>query len=152
MRQRAASVMRAVIMAAAATLLCGCTLSAALRHDEIRSVWGPGGALPPPTVYFATDRSPSGTGFSQSWGGVAHCGRARVPIANAVSPAAPDPALELSKFPAPVGQPVIFAAGAPLSTVKQPCRPVDRFAMRSTLVPAMWRCAQNLPDDRASPK
>ena len=29
---------------------------------------------------------------------------------------APDPALELSKFPAPVGQPVIFAAGAPLST------------------------------------
>jgi len=28
----------------------------------------------------------------------------------------PDPALELSNFPAPVGQPVIFAAGAPLST------------------------------------
>jgi purine-cytosine permease-like protein len=28
----------------------------------------------------------------------------------------PDPALELSEFPAPVGQPVIFAAGAPLST------------------------------------
>ena len=81
-------------MAAAAMLLGGCTLSAALRHDEIRSVWGPGGALPPPTVYFATDRSPSGTGFSQSWGGVAHCGRARVPIANAVSPAAPDPVLE----------------------------------------------------------
>jgi esterase/lipase superfamily enzyme len=86
--------MRAVIVAAAAILLCGCTLSAALRHDEIRSVWGPGGALPPPIVYFVTDRSPSGTGFSQSWGGIAHCGRALVPIANAVSPAVPDPTLE----------------------------------------------------------
>jgi esterase/lipase superfamily enzyme len=93
-RQRAVSITRALIVAAAAILLGGCTLSAALRHDEIRSVWGPGGALPPPTVYFATDRSPSGRGFSQSWGGVAHCGRARVPIANAVSAAAPDPALE----------------------------------------------------------
>ncbi len=81
-------------MAAAAILLCGCTLSAALRHDEIRSVWGPGGALPPPTVYFATDRSPSATGFSQSWGGVARCGRALVPVANAVSPPAPDPVAE----------------------------------------------------------
>ena len=84
MLQRTASVTRAVIMVAAAILLCGCTLSAALRHDEIRSVWGPGVALPPPTVYFVTDRSPSGTGFSQSWGGVARCGRAHVPIANAI--------------------------------------------------------------------
>ncbi|MBA2588286.1 MAG: alpha/beta hydrolase [Alphaproteobacteria bacterium] len=75
-------------------LLSGCTLSAALRHDEIRSVWGPGRALPPQMVFFATDRVPDGAGFAQSWGGVAHCGRARVPIANAVSPAAPDPVLE----------------------------------------------------------
>ena len=75
-------------------LLSGCTLSAALRHDEIRSVWGPGGSLPPPMVFFATDRTPRGTGFAESWGGVAHCGRARVPIANAVSPAAPDPVAE----------------------------------------------------------
>ena len=81
-------------MAAAAILLCGCTLSAALRHDEIRSVWGPGETLPPPMVFFATDRSPSGAGFAQSWGGVAHCGRARMSIANAVSPAAPDPVTE----------------------------------------------------------
>src|SRR5882672_422994 len=44
MRQRAASLWQAT---AAAILLSGCTLSAALRHDEIRSVWGPGGALPP---------------------------------------------------------------------------------------------------------
>ena len=94
MRRMAAAITRAVVVAAAAMLLGGCTLSVTLRHDEIRSVWGPGRALPPPTVYFVTDRSPSGAGFSQSWGGVAHCGRARVPIANAVSAAAPDPSLE----------------------------------------------------------
>ena len=75
-------------------LLSGCTLSAALRHDEIRSVWGPGRALPPQLVYFATDRAPRGAGFGESWGGMARCGRTLVPIANAVSPAAPDPSLE----------------------------------------------------------
>jgi esterase/lipase superfamily enzyme len=76
-------------------LLSGCTLSAALRHDEIRSVWGPGRALPPPLVYFATDRAPRGAGFGESWGGgMARCGRAKITIANAVSPAAPDPTLE----------------------------------------------------------
>ena len=87
-------VLRTFWVIAAVITLSGCTLSASLRHDEIRSVWGPGGALPAPQVYFVTDRQPSGAGFSQSWGGVAHCGRARVPIANALSPAAPDPALE----------------------------------------------------------
>ena len=76
-------------------MLSGCTLSAALRDDEIRSVWGPGRALPPHPVFFATDRRPDGAGgFSQSWGGMPHCGRATVRIANAVSPAAPDPALD----------------------------------------------------------
>jgi esterase/lipase superfamily enzyme len=75
-------------------LLSGCTLSAALRHDEIRSVWGPGRALPPQLVYFATDRAPRGAGFGESWGGMARCGRTLVPIANAVSPPAPDPSLE----------------------------------------------------------
>lgn len=75
-------------------LLSGCTLSAALRHDEIRSVWGPGRALPPQEVYFATDRAPRGTGFGEAWGGMARCGRTLVPIANAVSPPAPDPTLE----------------------------------------------------------
>jgi esterase/lipase superfamily enzyme len=75
-------------------LLSGCTLSAALRHDEIRSVWGPGRALPPQLVYFATDRAPRGAGFGETWGGMARCGRTLVPIANAVSPAAPDPSLE----------------------------------------------------------
>ncbi len=82
------------MLAAAALLLSGCTLSAALRHDEIRSVWGPGRTLSPQPVYFATDRAPRGTGFGEAWGAMARCGRALVPIANAISPAAPDPALE----------------------------------------------------------
>ena len=94
MRQMAASLLRAGILAAAALLLSGCTLSAALRHDEIRSVWGPGRALSPQLVYFTTDRAPRGAGFGESWGGVARCGRTLVPIANAVSPVAPDPSLE----------------------------------------------------------
>jgi esterase/lipase superfamily enzyme len=93
MRQRAASLLWAGMLAAAAMLLSGCTLSAALRHDEIRSVWGPGRSLPPPLVYFATDRAPRGDGFGEAWGGMARCGRAQVPIANAVNPAAPDPSL-----------------------------------------------------------
>jgi esterase/lipase superfamily enzyme len=75
-------------------LLSGCTLSAALRHDEIRSVWGPGRALPPQLVYFATDRAPRGAGFAEAWGGIARCGRTRVAIANAISPPAPDPVAE----------------------------------------------------------
>jgi esterase/lipase superfamily enzyme len=82
------------MLAAAAILLSGCTLSAALRHDEIRSVWGPGRALPPQLVYFTTDRAPRGAGFAEAWGGMARCGRTRVAIANAISPAAPDPSLE----------------------------------------------------------
>ena len=86
--------LRAVMAVAVSCLLAGCTLSAALRQDEIRSVWGPGRALPAPTVFFATDRAPEGDGFSLHWGGVAQCGRATVPIANAVSAARPDPKLE----------------------------------------------------------
>ena len=87
--------MTALLLAmAAAALLSGCTLSASLRHDDIRSVWGPGRTLPPRTVFFATDRQPDATGFSQNWGGVARCGRAVVHIVNAVSQVAPDPALE----------------------------------------------------------
>ena len=86
--------LKALMLTLAACLLSGCTLSAALRHDDIRSVWGPGRALPPHPVFFATDRTPAGSGFALSWGGVPHCGRTTVRIANAVSPAAPDPALE----------------------------------------------------------
>ena len=86
-------------LAAAAMLLTGClTLSASLRHDDIRSVWGPntngGRALPAHTIFFATDRAPDGAGFSQNWGGVARCGRAVVRIANATAQVAPDPVLE----------------------------------------------------------
>jgi esterase/lipase superfamily enzyme len=94
MHQRAGSLLRAGMLAAAAMLLSGCTLSAALRHDEIRSVWGPGRSLPPQLVYFVTDRAPRGDGFGEAWGGMARCGRTLVPIANAVSPASPDPSLE----------------------------------------------------------
>jgi esterase/lipase superfamily enzyme len=94
MRQRAVSLLRAGMLVAAAMLLSGCTLSAALRHDEIRSVWGPGRVLLPQMVYFATDRAPRGDSFGEAWGGMARCGRALVPIANAISPAAPDPSLE----------------------------------------------------------
>jgi esterase/lipase superfamily enzyme len=50
--------------------------------------------LPPQLVYFATDRAPRGAGVGESWGGMARCGRTRAAIANAVSPAAPDPSLE----------------------------------------------------------
>jgi esterase/lipase superfamily enzyme len=50
--------------------------------------------LPPQLVFFATDRAPRGAGFGESWGGMPRCGRALVPIANAVTAAAPDPALE----------------------------------------------------------
>jgi esterase/lipase superfamily enzyme len=85
--------MRAAMLAMAAVLLAGCTMSAALRHDEIRSVWGPGRTLPAPTVFFATDRQREGDGFALSWGGVAHCGRAVVRISNALTAPAPDPAL-----------------------------------------------------------
>ncbi len=92
MRQRMRLLLRAGLVAAATMLLSGCTLSAALRHDEIRSVWGR--TLPPPQVYFATDRAPRGAGFGETWSGTTRCGRARIAIANAVSPAAPDPSLE----------------------------------------------------------
>jgi esterase/lipase superfamily enzyme len=40
------------------------------------------------------DRVPRGAGFAEAWGGVAHCGRTRVAIANAISPPAPDPVAE----------------------------------------------------------
>ena len=87
------NIWKAVLACAGAALLSGCTLSAALRQDEIRSVWGPGRALQPPTVHFITDRQREGESFGLGWGGTAHCGRATVRIANAVSAAAPDPAL-----------------------------------------------------------
>ncbi len=92
--QAGRNILKAAMALALPFLLSGCTLSAALRHDEIRSVWGPGRALPPHTVFFATDREPEGDGFGLHWGGVAHCGRAVVPLANAVSAARPDPKLE----------------------------------------------------------
>jgi esterase/lipase superfamily enzyme len=88
------AMLRVAALAVAAALLSGCTLSASLRHDDIRSVWGPGRALPAHTIFFATDRQPDGKGFGQNWGGVARCGRAVVRIANAVSDVAPDPVLQ----------------------------------------------------------
>ncbi len=127
MRQRAASLTRAGILAAAAIVLSGCTLSAALRHDEIRSVWGPGGALPPQLVYFATDRTPRGAGFAESWGGTARCGRTLVPIANAVSPAAPDPSLEPIACDGPVAM-AAFASQVAASARARNCNKVMLIA------------------------
>lgn len=87
------ALLQGVALAAAALLLSGCVLSDSLRENNIRSVWGR--SLPPRHVFYVTDRTPDGAGFSTHWdGGAAHCGRATVTIANAVSPPAPDPALE----------------------------------------------------------
>jgi len=84
---------RAALAAAMACLLSGCTLSAALRQDEIRSVWNRG--LPPQTVFYVTDRAPEGAGFGLAWSASASCGRAVTPIAHATSEKpAPDPRLE----------------------------------------------------------
>ena len=143
---------RAVILAASALLLSGCTLSAALRHDEIRSVWGPGRALPPPLVYFATDRTPRGTGFAETWGAIAHCGRTTVRIANAVSPAAPDPSLEpIACYGAPAM--AAFAGQVAASARTRGCNKVLLIAQGFNLtfriallhaaqvaMDAQWRC------------
>jgi esterase/lipase superfamily enzyme len=153
MRQGLSSFARAVIVAAAALLLSGCTLSAALRHDEIRSVWGPGRALPPPLVYFATDRTPRETGFAETWSGIAHCGRTRVAIANAVSPAAPDPSLEPIACDSPAAM-AAFAGQVAASARARGCNKVMLIAQGFNLtfriallhgaqvaMDAQWPCA-----------
>jgi esterase/lipase superfamily enzyme len=127
--------MTALLLAVAAALLSGCmTLSASLRHDDIRSVWGPnsngGRALPPRIVFYATDRAPDdphsdGKGFSQNWGGVARCGRAVTRIANAVSPVAPDPTLE----PLPCEGPAQMAAFARAVAADAGTRHCDRVLL-----------------------
>ena len=102
-------------------LLSGCTLSAALRHDEIRSVWGR--TLPPQQVYFVTDRAPRGTGFGETWGAMARCGRARIAIANAISPVAPDPSLEPIACDGPVAM-AAFAGQVVAATRARGCNKV----------------------------
>jgi esterase/lipase superfamily enzyme len=123
MRERAVLLLRTGMLVAAAILLSGCTLSAALRHDEIRSVWGPGRSLPPQLVFFATDRAPRGAGFGESWGGMARCGRTLVPIANAVSPAAPDPSLESIGCDGPAAM-AAFAGEIAAATQARGCKKV----------------------------
>lgn len=159
MRQRAASLLRAGILATAAMLLSGCTLSAALRHDEIRSVWGPGRALlPPQLVYFATDRAPRGAGFGESWGGMARCGRTLVHIANAVSPAAPDPSLEPISCDGPTAM-MAFAGQVAMAARARGCNKVLLIAQGFNLtfriallhgaqvaMDAQWPCAVLLFD------
>jgi len=153
MRQGTALLLRAAMLAAAAMLLSACTLSAALRHDEIRSVWGPGRALPPQLVYFATDRAPRGTGFGESWGGMARCGRTLVPIANAVSPAAPDPSLESIACDGPAAM-AAFAGQVAASARARGCNKVLLIAQGFNLtfrvallhgaqvaMDAQWPCA-----------
>jgi len=143
---------RAVLFAAGAVLLSGCTLSAALRHDEIRSVWGPGRALPPPLVYFATDRVPRGAGFAEAWSGIAHCGRTTVPVANAVSPPAPDPVAEPIACDGPPAM-AAFAGQLAASARARGCNKVMLIAQGFNLtfriallhgaqvsMDAQWRC------------
>jgi len=153
MRQRAASLLRAGALAAVAMLLSGCTLSAALRHDEVRSVWGPGRVLSPQMVFFATDRAPRGAGFGESWGGMARCGRTLVPIANAVSPAAPDPSLEAIACDGPTAM-VAFAGQVATAARARGCNKVLLIAQGFNLtfriallhgaqvaMDAQWPCA-----------
>src|SRR5690348_9578068 len=120
MRITMQATVKALMLTLAACLLSGCTLSAALRHDEIRSVWGPGRALPPQQVFFATDRAPDGAGFGLNWGGEPHCGRATVRIANAVSQAAPDPALEAIPCEGPTAM-AAFAQAIAASAKQRNC-------------------------------
>ena len=67
------------MLAALLLLLCGCTLSNALRQDDYYSVWNRG-PTPPRTVFFATDREAEGGEFGLHWGASLHCGRAAISI------------------------------------------------------------------------
>ena len=70
---------RSEALIAALLLLCGCTLSNALRQDDYYSVWNRG-STPARTVFFATDREPSGSDFGLQWGASLHCGQAAISI------------------------------------------------------------------------
>jgi esterase/lipase superfamily enzyme len=70
---------RSGALIAALLLLCGCTLSNALRQDDYYSVWNRG-PTPPRTVFFVTDRQPNGNDFGLQWGADLHCGRAAISI------------------------------------------------------------------------
>ncbi|MBV9550816.1 MAG: alpha/beta hydrolase [Alphaproteobacteria bacterium] len=136
--------------AAAALLLSGCVLSDSLRQNNIFSVWSR--PLPPRGVFYVTDREPDGAGFSLSWGGGgAHCGRSLVTIANAGSPAAPDPTLN----PIPCdGEAAMAAFAAEVAAAAKPCGRVliivhgYNLSFRTALLhgaqaagDAQWRCA-----------
>ena len=71
--------LRGGVLIGALLLLCGCTLSNALRQDDYYSVWNRG-PTPPRTVFFATDRETGSADFSLSWGASLHCGRAAISI------------------------------------------------------------------------
>jgi esterase/lipase superfamily enzyme len=94
---------RSAALIAALLLLCGCTLSNALRQDDYYSVWGRG-PTPPRTIFFATDREPSGGNFGLQWGASLSCGRAAIAI----------PAL-WSSGPVPVTQSQTCDKGAALA-------------------------------------
>lgn len=64
---------------AALLMLCGCTLSNALRQDDYWSVWSRA-PTPPRTVFFVTDRQAAGTDFGPQWGATASCGQAAISI------------------------------------------------------------------------
>ena len=99
------------VLAALLLLLCGCTLSNALRQDDYYSVWNRG-PTPPRTVFFVTDREPAGSDFGLHWGAALQCGRAAISIP-AVWSSGPvpvkqsqgcDTAGELARFAADVAQ------------------------------------------------
>jgi esterase/lipase superfamily enzyme len=79
MRMTAKTAGRMGALIAALLLLCGCTLSNALRQDDYYSVWNRG-PTPPRTIFFATDREPSGNDFGLQWGASLHCGQAAISI------------------------------------------------------------------------
>src|SRR6185312_16734643 len=62
-----------------AFLLSGCTLSNALRQENVASVWRTD-APASRTVFFATDREAEGDRFGLHWGGALRCGRATLAI------------------------------------------------------------------------
>jgi esterase/lipase superfamily enzyme len=70
---------RGILGLCMAVLLGGCTLSNSLRPEPVNSVWRSDAAATR-TVFFATDREPSGASFDLHWGAALRCGSTDVTI------------------------------------------------------------------------
>jgi len=68
-----------VLIAYAAILLGGCTLSNSLRPEPVNSVWRSDGAATR-ALFFATDRERQASSFDLHWGAALSCGRTEVTI------------------------------------------------------------------------